>query len=64
MNGRMFLTLKVAKYLRMSETTLYNLARGGEIPAAKVTNKWRFRKEGIDHWVEKQINKSTGQSNE
>lgn len=60
MNGRTLLTLKeVAGYLRISETTLYNLARRGEIPAVKVVNKWRFRKEDIDYWLEKQTNKST-----
>ena len=48
------LTLKdVAKYLQLSETTIYKMARVGEIPAIKIANQWRFKKEDIDKWFEK-----------
>lgn len=48
------LTLKdVAKYLQLSETTIYKMARVGEIPAIKIANQWRFKKEDIDKWLEK-----------
>jgi excisionase family DNA binding protein len=49
------LTLQqVAQRLQISETTLYKLARKGKIPAIKVGNQWRFKKEDIDKWLESQ----------
>ena len=49
------LTLQqVAQRLQISETTLYKLARKGEIPAIKVGNQWRFKIDEIDKWLEGQ----------
>jgi PTS system nitrogen regulatory IIA component len=46
------LTLEeVAKYLRVSERTVYDCAQKGEIPAGKIRNAWRFKKSEIDKWV-------------
>jgi len=43
------LTLKqTAKYLQLSERSIYNLIKQGEIPATKILNKWRFDKREID----------------
>jgi len=43
------LTLKqTAKYLQLSERSIYNLIREGKIPATKILNKWRFDKREID----------------
>lgn len=38
----------VAKYLRMSERSIYKLARKGKIPGTKILNKWRFNRREID----------------
>ncbi len=49
------LTVKeVAEYLQVTERTLYRLAQGGKIPAFKVGNSWRFRREDLDQWIRDQ----------
>jgi PTS system nitrogen regulatory IIA component len=46
------LTLEeVAKYLRVSERTVYDWAQKGEIPAGKIGTVWRFKKADIERWV-------------
>jgi PTS system nitrogen regulatory IIA component len=46
------LTLEeVAKYLRVSERTVYDWAQKGEIPAGKIGTAWRFKKADIEKWV-------------
>lgn len=42
---------EVAKYLGVSEMTIYRYANAGKIPAFKVGAKWRFHKKSIDHWI-------------
>ena len=46
------LTLEeVARYLRVSERTIYDCVQKGEIPAGKIRTSWRFKKSEIDKWV-------------
>ncbi len=47
---------EVADYLRLSKDTVYRMANTGKIPASKVGNQWRFRKEDVDQWLEKNKN--------
>ena len=51
------LTIKEAsQFLKIGKTTLYKLARNGEIPARKVGREWRFVKSELIKWLkEKQI---------
>ncbi|MDR0376348.1 MAG: PTS sugar transporter subunit IIA [Spirochaetaceae bacterium] len=42
---------EVAKYLRVSERTVYDWAQKGEIPAGKIGTVWRFKKQEIERWV-------------
>jgi PTS system nitrogen regulatory IIA component len=42
---------EVAKYLRVSERTVYDWAQKGEIPAGKIGTVWRFKKTEIEQWV-------------
>ncbi len=49
---------ELAKYLRIHKSTIYRMVREGLIPASKVGNRWRFRKDVIDRWLtEKENNK-------
>ena len=41
-------------YLKIPKPTLYALAQGGRIPAAKVGKHWRFRRSDIDSWLKAQ----------
>ncbi len=50
---KQILTLnEVAEYLKISSSSVYKLARKGEIPAFKVLNKWRFDSDLIDKLIE------------
>ena len=42
----------LAKYLDVSKSTLYKLAKEGKLPGQKVGKHWRFRQETIDKWLD------------
>lgn len=42
---------EVAKYLRVSERTVYDWAQKGEIPSGKIGTVWRFKKAEVEKWV-------------
>ena len=48
------MTLKeVAEYLKLAEKTAYRLAAEGKLPGFKVGGSWRFKKEDIESWIER-----------
>jgi PTS system nitrogen regulatory IIA component len=42
---------EVAKYLRVSERTVYEWAQKGKIPSGKIGTVWRFKKSDLEKWV-------------
>ena len=54
---------EVAKYLRVSERTVYDWAQRGEIPSGKIGTVWRFKKAELERWVNERlsVNKLTPQ---
>ncbi|MBQ3671355.1 MAG: PTS sugar transporter subunit IIA [Treponema sp.] len=50
---------EVAKYLRVSERTVYDWAQKGEIPAGKIGTVWRFKKDEIERWVNQRLSSNT-----
>jgi len=51
------ITIKeVADFLQIAEKTIYRLAAEGKIPAFKVGGSWRFKRNEIEDWLEKQRN--------
>lgn len=49
------LTIKeVAAYLKIKEKTAYRLVAEGKIPGFKVGGSWRFRREEIVAWIDRQ----------
>ena len=46
---------EVAKYLRVSERTVYDWAQKGEIPAGKIGTVWRFKKSEMERWVNERL---------
>jgi len=46
---------EVAKYLRVSERTVYEWAQKGEIPAGKIGTVWRFKKTDLQKWVDDRL---------
>ncbi len=58
---------EVAKYLRVSERTVYDWAQKGEIPSGKIGTVWRFKKNEIEKWVNDRLSsgsKNTSLSNQ
>ena len=45
---------ELSRYLKISKPTLYKMVEKGKIPALKIANQWRFKKEDINMWIEKQ----------
>lgn len=52
---------EVAKYLRVSERTVYDWAQKGEIPSGKIGTVWRFKKSEIEKWVNQRLSSNTKQ---
>ncbi|MCR4952650.1 MAG: PTS sugar transporter subunit IIA [Treponema sp.] len=55
---------EVAKYLRVSDRTVYDWAQKGEIPAGKIGTVWRFKKSEIEHWVNERLSSDKNKSGE
>ena len=45
---------QASHYLGVSPDTLYKYLSGGNIPAFKLGNRWRFKKSTLDRWMERQ----------
>jgi excisionase family DNA binding protein len=43
--------LEVARFLRVPKSTVYKLARRGQLPAAKVGKHWRFPYRDLQNWM-------------
>jgi PTS system nitrogen regulatory IIA component len=50
---------EVAKYLRVSERTVYDWAQKHEIPAGKLGTVWRFKRGEIERWVDEKLSHKT-----
>ena len=53
MNEKWMTVKEVAEYLQLSTDLIYRLAQQVKIPVSKIGNRWRFRKERIDQWMDK-----------
>ena len=52
-------TEQVARYLKVDKLTIYRLVAQRKLPAFKVGNQWRFKREMIDSWLTKNMNMAT-----
>ncbi len=43
--------VELAKYLKISRSTLYKLAQEGKLPGQKVGRHWRFHRDAVDAWL-------------
>jgi excisionase family DNA binding protein len=53
----------LAKYLKLSLSTLYKLCAEGKVPGTKVGRHWRFRKDIIDDWIGRDARTRGGKGN-
>lgn len=47
-------TKQLQEILRVDRTTIYRMAESGRLPAVKVGNQWRFPREHIEAWLQRQ----------
>ncbi len=59
MNHEIMTIEEVAKYLRVSERTVYDWAQKGQLPGGKLGTTWRFKRSDIEGWVNRQLGAST-----
>jgi excisionase family DNA binding protein len=60
---REVMTLREAsQYLGISEDTLYKYVGEKIIPAFKLGNRWRFKKDLLDRWMEKKSGRNHAKS--
>lgn len=46
--GQILTAKEVAKYLNLTEITIYKYDKEGKIPARRIGSRWRFDKDKID----------------
>ena len=51
MQENLLTTEQVAQYLKIDKFTVYRLVTRKKIPAFKVGNQWRFKKQLIEDWL-------------
>ena len=54
-NSEIMTVEEVAKYLRVSERTVYDWAQRGEIPCGKLGSAWRFQRSQVENWVNQRL---------
>ena len=50
---------ELAEYLKLSKSTLYHLARRGDVPGQKIGRHWRFHRATIDRWLGERLAKGS-----
>ncbi|NQT75774.1 MAG: helix-turn-helix domain-containing protein [Candidatus Omnitrophica bacterium] len=50
----------VADYLDVHPMTIYKYVKDGRIPAFKVGDSWRIRRDSIDKWIRDSENRNGG----
>ncbi|MGA6828972.1 helix-turn-helix domain-containing protein [Nitrospira sp. NS4] len=50
-DGEIMTVTEVAQFLRVPKSTVYKLARIGELPASKIGKHWRFLRRDIHEWM-------------
>ncbi|MFO0698000.1 MAG: helix-turn-helix domain-containing protein [Nitrospira sp.] len=50
-DGEILTIVEVARFLRVPKSTVYKLARTGELPASKIGKHWRFLRRDIHEWM-------------
>lgn len=53
---------QASEYLGISADSLYNYAAEGRVPAFKLGNRWRFKKDLLDSWMNQQSGMVTDSS--
>lgn len=55
MDAQLLTVKDIAAYLQVNERTVLKLVVEGKLPAVKVGNQWRFRRNIVDAWLDDQM---------
>ena len=56
LDGHILTVAEVAHFLRVPKSTVYKLARLGQIPASKIGKHWRFLRKDLQDWLQHRSN--------
>ena len=62
-DGEILTVLEVARFLRVPKSTVYKLARLGQLPASKVGKHWRFLRRDVQRWIHSRAQSPEGVGN-
>lgn len=54
-NSEILTVTEVAQFLRVPKSTVYKLARLGQLPASKIGKHWRFLRRDIHEWMHSRL---------
>jgi excisionase family DNA binding protein len=52
--GQILNTKELAKYLKLTEVTIYKYVKEGKIPGRRIGSRWRFDKDQIDELLRRE----------
>ena len=59
-SGATLVAVEVAQHLKVHPSTVYKMAKRGELPGFKIGSDWRFDRVQIDQWVRSRIRGGEG----
>jgi excisionase family DNA binding protein len=51
---------ELAVFLKIKEKTAYKLVAEGKLPGFKVGGSWRFKRDDLEEWIERQKDERNG----
>ena len=57
-NSNLMTIEDLADYLKVTRRTIYDWLKHNKIPALKLVGQWRFKKDKIDDWLDRQQSQS------
>jgi excisionase family DNA binding protein len=52
--GQILTSKELARYLKLTEVTVYRYVKEGKIPARRIGSRWRFDKDQIDELLRRE----------
>ena len=49
---------QLSEYLQISQRSVHRMIKRGDIPAIKVTSRWRFERSKINEWIKNNSKKA------
>jgi len=53
--GATLVAVEVAKHLRVHPSTVYKMAKRGDLPGFKIGSDWRFDRAQFDEWIRSRL---------